>query len=67
VIAYLLSPIDLIPDFVPLLGYADDAVVMVLALRSVARVAGPDALARHWSGSPGALRLVLSLAGLGGS
>jgi uncharacterized membrane protein YkvA (DUF1232 family) len=36
-LAYLLSPIDLVPDFVPVLGYADDVVVVAWALRSVMR------------------------------
>ncbi len=63
-LAYLALPIDLVPDFVPVLGYADDAVVVVLALRSVVRRAGPDALARHWPGQPAGLRAVHSLAGL---
>jgi len=42
---YLASPIDIIPDFVPVIGYADDAIVVALVLRSVTRRAGPDALA----------------------
>ncbi len=36
-LAYLALPIDLIPDFIPVLGYADDAVVVLLVLRSTAR------------------------------
>ena len=50
-LAYLASPIDLVPDVIPVLGYADDAVVVALVLRSVARRAGPDAVARHWPGT----------------
>jgi uncharacterized membrane protein YkvA (DUF1232 family) len=49
--AYLAMPFDLIPDFVPVLGYADDAIVVVLVLRSVVRRAGPDAVRRHWAGT----------------
>jgi len=52
---YLASPIDLIPDFVPVLGYADDAIVVALALRSVVARAGPESIARHWPGSPDGL------------
>jgi uncharacterized membrane protein YkvA (DUF1232 family) len=63
-LAYLLMPIDLVPDFVPVLGYADDAVVVALALRSVVRRAGAGALTRHWPGDPAGLEVVSRLAGL---
>jgi uncharacterized membrane protein YkvA (DUF1232 family) len=46
-LVYLALPIDLIPDFVPVLGYADDAIIVALVLRSATRSAGPDALAKH--------------------
>ena len=61
-LAYLASPIDLVPDFVPVLGYADDAVVVALTLRWVARHAGMDALQRHWPGTPEGLDAVRRLA-----
>ncbi|MQA15575.1 MAG: DUF1232 domain-containing protein [Pseudonocardiaceae bacterium] len=61
---YLASPIDLVPDFIPVLGYVDDAIVVVLALRSVARAAGPKALERHWAGSPEGLVALRHLAGI---
>jgi len=54
-LAYLALPVDLVPDFVPVLGHADDAVVVVLVLRSVVRRAGPAALDRHWPGTPDGL------------
>ncbi len=63
-VGYLLLPIDLIPDFVPVIGHVDDAVVVVLALRSVVRVAGADALAAHWPGSRAGLAVLHRLAGL---
>ena len=63
-LAYLLMPIDLVPDFVPVVGYADDVIVVVWALRSVVRAAGPDALDRHWSGTPAGLLAVKRLAGI---
>jgi uncharacterized membrane protein YkvA (DUF1232 family) len=50
-LVYLASPIDLIPDFVPVLGYADDAIIATAVLRSVVRRAGPDAVRAHWPGS----------------
>ena len=62
---YLLSPIDLVPDFLPVIGYADDVVIVALALRSVIKRAGPDAVRRHWPGTPEGLGLILKLAGTG--
>ncbi|MGY1814720.1 DUF1232 domain-containing protein [Blastococcus sp. SYSU D00820] len=62
-LGYLLSPVDLVPDVVPVLGYADDVVVVAVALRSVVRRAGTEAVARAWPGSPAGLAVVLRLAG----
>ena len=64
-LAYLVSPIDLVPDVVPVAGYADDALVLAWVLRSVVRAAGPEALDRHWPGTPEGLGIVRRLAGLG--
>ena len=63
-LGYLVMPIDLVPDFIPVVGYADDVVVVALALRSVTRAAGAEALDRHWSGTPEGLRAVKRLAGV---
>jgi uncharacterized membrane protein YkvA (DUF1232 family) len=63
-VAYLAVPFDLVPDVVPVIGYADDAVVVALVLRSVVRRAGADALRRHWPGTPEGLAVVLRLAGV---
>jgi uncharacterized membrane protein YkvA (DUF1232 family) len=63
-LAYLALPFDLVPDFIPVLGYADDAVVVVLVLRSAARSAGPQALERHWPGTPEGLTAVRRLVGI---
>ena len=60
-LGYLASPIDLIPDFIPILGYADDAIVVAFVLRSVVRRAGPEALARHWPGTPDGLAAISRL------
>jgi uncharacterized membrane protein YkvA (DUF1232 family) len=66
VLAYLASPLDLIPDFVPVAGYADDAIIAAVVLRSVVRAAGPDALDRNWPGTHDGLGIVRRLAGVGG-
>jgi uncharacterized membrane protein YkvA (DUF1232 family) len=65
-LGYLALPVDLVPDVVPVLGYADDAVVVALVLRSVVRRAGPEAVARHWPGTPEGLAAVRRLARLPG-
>ena len=62
-LGYLAMPIDLVPDFIPVLGYADDVVIVALVLRSVVRAAGPEALERHWPGTPDGLRIVRTLCG----
>ena len=54
-LAYLALPVDLVPDFVPVLGHADDAIVVALVLRSVVRHAGAAAIDRHWPGTPDGL------------
>jgi uncharacterized membrane protein YkvA (DUF1232 family) len=61
---YLVMPIDLVPDFIPVVGYADDALIVVWALRSITRTAGADALDRHWPGSPEGLRALKLIAGV---
>ena len=48
---YLALPIDIIPDFVPVLGYADDAIIVILVLRSVCRRVSVEALRAAWPGS----------------
>ena len=63
-LAYLVSPLDLVPDVLPVVGYADDAVLVAWVLRAVVRRAGDAALARHWPGTDVGLAVVRRLAGL---
>jgi uncharacterized membrane protein YkvA (DUF1232 family) len=63
-LGYLASPIDLVPDVLPVIGYADDAILVAAVLRSVVRSAGPERLARHWPGSDDGLAVIARLAGL---
>lgn len=62
-LAYLAMPVDLVPDFLPVIGYADDVVIVALVLRSVVRSAGPEAFRRHWPGTPAGLEVIERLAG----
>jgi uncharacterized membrane protein YkvA (DUF1232 family) len=57
-LGYLALPVDLVPDVIPVIGYADDAVLIVWTLRTVLRRAGADALERHWPGTPDGLEAV---------
>ncbi len=63
-LGYLALPFDLIPDVVPVVGYADDAIVVVLTLRSVIRTSGLAAVERHWPGTADGLTVVRRLSGL---
>ena len=63
-VGYLALPFDLIPDFIPVAGQLDDAVIVALVLRAIARGGGPALLREHWPGPDGSLAVVLRLAGL---
>ena len=60
---YLVLPIDLIPDVVPLVGWADDVVLAVLVLRAVVRRAGGDAIRANWRGGAAGLAVLQRLLG----
>jgi uncharacterized membrane protein YkvA (DUF1232 family) len=61
-LAYLVSPIDLVPDFVPVAGHLDDALLLALVLRHLVRAAGPELVRAHWPGPKASLAVVLRAA-----
>jgi len=61
-VAYLAMPIDLVPDFIPVAGQLDDAILVVLALRVLLRSRGPALVREHWPGPENAMNVVLRLA-----
>jgi uncharacterized membrane protein YkvA (DUF1232 family) len=60
---WLLSPIDLVPEFLPVIGPLDDVVVAVLVLRYARRRVGDDVLRQRWPGSPEGYRLLRTIIG----
>ena len=64
VLFYLAVPIDIVPDVFPVIGWADDAILVAWVVRSVVRRSGPEALARNWRGSADGLDVVKRLAGI---
>jgi uncharacterized membrane protein YkvA (DUF1232 family) len=61
-VPYLASPVDLVPDVVPVIGQLDDAALVALVLRYVTRKAGRDLVAELWPGGDAGLQVVLRLA-----
>lgn len=62
-LAWCISPIDLIPEFVPVAGPLDDAIVAALVLRHVLRRTDRAVLADHWRGEPATLDAIIHLGG----
>jgi uncharacterized membrane protein YkvA (DUF1232 family) len=64
-IGYLAVPFDLVPDFIPVIGLLDDALVVALVLRAVLRGPGAGLLDEHWPGPEASRRVMERLAGVG--
>ena len=64
-LAWFAWPIDLLPEFLPVIGPIDDLVVAALVLRHLLKRAGPEVISEHWSGGENGLRLILRVAGAG--
>jgi uncharacterized membrane protein YkvA (DUF1232 family) len=62
-LGYLALPFDLVPDFIPVAGHLDDALVVALALRVVLRGSGSELVREHWRGPESSLAVVLRFAG----
>lgn len=60
---WLASPIDLLPEFLPMVGPLDDAIVAAAVLRHLVRTAGPDVVVGHWRGDPATIERILRLFG----
>jgi uncharacterized membrane protein YkvA (DUF1232 family) len=61
VLAYLAMPIDLVPDFIPVAGQLDDALLVAIALRSLVRGGGEQLVREHWPGPESSLQALLRL------
>lgn len=62
--AYVLSPIDLIPDVIPVIGWADDVLILMFAVDALIERAGSEIVEEHWDGPGDLLGLVREVVGL---
>jgi len=57
-IAYIIAPVDLIPDFIPFLGEVDDVFLLVTALQRLIANAGKSVVLQYWVGNPAELSVM---------
>lgn len=62
--AYVISPIDLIPEVIPVIGWADDVILVMFAIDSLIDRAGPELVDEHWDGPGDLLSLIREVVGL---
>jgi uncharacterized membrane protein YkvA (DUF1232 family) len=62
--AYVASPIDLVPEFIPVIGWADDVIFMLFAIDSLIQRAGPEVVEEHWDGPGDLLGMIREVLGL---
>ena len=60
-VAYLVMPLDLVPDFIPVAGQLDDAILVALVLRAIVRTGGAELLTEHWPGPERSLDVIRRL------
>jgi uncharacterized membrane protein YkvA (DUF1232 family) len=64
-VGYLALPVDLVPDVIPVIGYADDVILVAFVLRRLIARAGADRVDEHWTGTPAGLAATKRLLRLG--
>jgi uncharacterized membrane protein YkvA (DUF1232 family) len=62
--AYVVSPIDLVPEFIPVIGWADDILIIMFALDTLIQKSGHELVVEHWDGPQDILSLVTEVVSL---